>query len=88
VAESAKLWVLRLWRFKLPLVVQLQPAIWISWLVAKAEFRRLVVLGRTSPSTVWDVVLRAASEDFVAQAENCYQELHGAVTGRSTTGSV
>ena len=47
---------------------------------SKAEFQRLSSLRRFDPNAVTMETLRAASLEYVAQAEACYQQMYGTAT--------
>ena len=55
---------------------------------AKAEFQRLAALHRFDPNAVTMNTLRAASLEYVTQAEACYQELYGPPTDGIDDGGI
>jgi hypothetical protein len=55
---------------------------------SKSEFQRLQALSRFNPAAVSAEQLRAASSDYVARAEACYNELYGPPTQNIDDGAM
>jgi hypothetical protein len=55
---------------------------------SEAEFKRLAALRASSPASVSGQALRAASQDYVAKSEACYEQLYGPPDGRIDDGGL